>query len=413
MNTLALDHIRVADLGIITAGAATTQVLADFGADVIKVESTTYTDPFRQWTQVAAKSNGPADLNASPPFQSVNRNKRGVGIDLKHARGREAFLRLVSVSDVVVENFRRGVLERLGLGFDELRAVKPDIVLVSLTSQGLTGPESGYISFGSTLDALGGLMSVTGYDAQTPRWSGTNVNYPDQLVSFLAPGVILAALRQRDLTGEAIHVDFSQRESVTSVIGESVLGYTTTGEVARPRGNRDPVAAPQGVYPCQGEEQWLALSVPGDEQWTELCRVLDLPTLAEDDQLRTASGRQSAHDVLDKQIAAATARRNKHDLAARLQEAGIAASPVLDAGEVLDSPQLGALGFFQDAAPGGFPAHRQRGFAAELQDTPGTVRRPAPRLGEHTRDVLSALLGYSDQEIAELADTGAISLDEH
>ncbi|MFC8435136.1 CaiB/BaiF CoA transferase family protein [Streptomyces sp. NPDC057253] len=413
MNALALDHIRVADLGIITAGAATTQALADFGADVIKVESTTYADPFRQWTQVAAKGNGPADLNSSPPFQTVNRNKRGVGIDLKNSRGREAFLRLVSVSDVVVENFRRGVMERLGLGFEELRAVKPDIVLVSLTSQGLTGPESGYISFGSTLDALGGLMSVTGYDADTPRWSGTNVNYPDQLVSFLAPGVILAALRQRDLTGEAIHVDFSQRESVTALIGESVLDYTDTGEIARPHGNRDAVAAPQGVYPCQGEEQWIALSVAGDEQWAALCRVLDLPALATDEQLATASGRRAAHDLLDKQIAAATVGHDKRELAARLQEAGVAASPVLDAGEVLDSPQLAALGFLQDAAPGGFPAHRQRGFVAELGDTPGTVRQPAPRLGEHTRDVLSALLGYSDEEIADLAEAGAITFDDH
>jgi crotonobetainyl-CoA:carnitine CoA-transferase CaiB-like acyl-CoA transferase len=411
MNNLALDHIRVADLGIITAGAATTQMLADFGADVIKVESSTYADPFRQWTQVAVKQDGPPDLNSSPPFQTVNRNKRGVSIDLKKPQGREAFLRLVAVSDVVVENFRRGVMERLGLSFEDLRAVKSDIVLVSLTSQGLTGPESGYISFGSTLDALGGLMSVTGYDEKTPRWSGSNVNYPDQLVSFIAPGVILAALRQRDLTGEAIHVDLSQRESVTSVMGEAVLDYSTTGRVARPQGNRDRVRAPQGVYPCRGHEQWLALSVTDDEQWTALCRVLDLPILAGDEGLRTAPVRKAKHDAIDKQIAAATAGHDKDELAARLLQAGVPASAVLDAGEVLESPQLAALGFFQDSAPGSFPTHRQRGFAAELRATPGTIRRPAPRLGEHTREILSGLLGYSDPEIAALAEAGAITLD--
>lgn len=412
MNALALDHIRVADLGIITAGAATTQVLADFGANVIKVESSTYPDPFRQWTQVAANANGAADLNASPPFQTVNRNKRGVAINLKHPSGREAFLRLVAVSDVVVENFRRGVMERLGLGFEDLRAVKPDIVLVSLTSQALSGPESDFISFGSTLDALGGLMSVTGYDETNPRWSGTNVNYPDQLVSFLAPGVILAALRRRDATGEAVHVDFSQRESVTSLLGEYVLEYTKTGVVSRPQGNRDSVAAPQGVYPCAGEEQWLALSVADDEQWSSLCAVLDLPALAEDERLRTADGRRAMHDELDAQIAAATKGADKNRLAARLQAVGVSASPVLDAREVLEDPQLAALDFFQDAAPGGFPSHRQRGFAAHLDVTPGTLRHPAPRLGEHTREVLGRLLGYSEDQIEQLAESGAITLDE-
>jgi crotonobetainyl-CoA:carnitine CoA-transferase CaiB-like acyl-CoA transferase len=403
----ALAHLKVLDLGIITAGAATSQILADLGADVIKIEAASRPDPFRRWTQVASSASGQDDLNASPPFQTVNRNKRSVALDLKHPEGRKLFLEMVAHADIVLENFSRGVLDRLGIGFKDLRKAKPDIILASLSSQGDEGPEAGYKSFGSTLDALGGLMSLTGYDADTPRWSGSNVNYPDQTVSFVAPGAILAAVRERDRSGEAIHVMLSQREVVSFLIGE----YFVDADEVEPRipvGNQVEDFAPQGCYPCAGAERWIALSVMGDAQWEALREVLDLGAASADLRFATAEGRRANAADLDLLIAAATKEWDRDELIACVVERGIAASAVLYADEILEDPQLQALDFFQEVESASFPTHRQRGFCARFEATPGRVRCAAPRLGEHSREVLQELLGIGDAEVDRLTACGAL-----
>jgi crotonobetainyl-CoA:carnitine CoA-transferase CaiB-like acyl-CoA transferase len=403
----ALAHLRVLDLGIITAGAASSQILADLGADVIKIEAASRPDPFRRWTQVASSASGQDDLNASPPFQTVNRNKRSVALDLKHPEGRKLFLEMVAHADIVLENFSRGVLDRLGIGFKDLREAKPDIILASLSSQGDEGPEAGYKSFGSTLDALGGLMSLTGYDADTPRWSGSNVNYPDQTVSFVAPGAILAAVRERDRSGEAIHVMLSQREVVSFLIGE----YFVDADEVEPRipvGNQVEDFAPQGCYPCAGAERWIALSVAGDDQWDALREVVDLGAASGDQRFATAEGRHANAADLYAVITAATKEWDRDELVACLVERGIAASGVLYADEILKNPQLQALDFFQEVASASFPTHRQRGFCARFETTPGRVRYAAPRLGEHSRQILRELLNIDDAEVDRLTACGAL-----
>jgi crotonobetainyl-CoA:carnitine CoA-transferase CaiB-like acyl-CoA transferase len=405
-NTGALAGLRVLDLGIITAGAATSQVLADFGAEVIKVESTTYTDPFRNWSQIAG--GGSADPNNSPPFATVNRGKRGIAIDLKSPAGHALFLRLVAISDVVVENFRRGVLERLGIGFEVLKKANPQIVLASLSSQGSVGPEAGYASFGSTLEAIGGLMAITGYaDGAAPVWSGNNVNYPDQLVSVVSPGLILVALRARNRTGQAIHLDAPQREAVTAGIGEVVVEHSLTGQVAAPLGARHERFVPQGVYQTAGEDQWIATTVTDDAQWQHAVKVLTLPSWCAD--LTSAAARRGRADDIDAAFAAAVRNLKADDVAAKLQAVGVPASAVYRPREVLDHPQLAALGF-----PVEVNGDRivQRGFVARLDGTPGRVKARAPRLGEHTRDVLTELLGLTDNEITALADSGAVFADQ-
>lgn len=397
MNPDALSGIRVVDLGMITAGAATSQVLADFGADVIKVESPTRPDPFRNWNQIARDADD--DPDNSPPFHAVNRNKRGIGLDLKNPAARKVFLDLVAKSDIVVENFRRGVMEGLGLSFDELRLVNPLIVLLSLGSQGESGPESRYVSFGSTLEAVGGSMSITGYDSAHPVWTGNNVNFPDQLVSIAAPGAVLAALIARDRTGEGVHVDFSQRESVTSVLGEALVEYQLTGEVPAPRGNDARGVFLQGVYAAEGVDSWLALTLHDAEQWKDAAQILDIP----DDQvaeLATGRARWRHHAVAD-----AVVNRNASELAVRLQRGRIAASQVMSAKELLEDEQLESLDFFV-VAPG--RSEKQRGYFARLSDTPGKAVRAAPSLGEHTVEVLSGLLGYSREEIDRLLEDGGV-----
>ncbi|MGW0177210.1 CaiB/BaiF CoA transferase family protein [Rhodococcus sp. NPDC003322] len=401
----ALTGLRVLDLGIITAGAATSQVLADFGADVIKIESTTYLDPFRNWSQIAG--GGSSDINASPPFASTNRGKRSVSIDLKTGMGRSVFLDLVATSDIVVENFRRGVLERLGIGFDTLREANPRIVLISLSSQGGDGPEAGYVSFGSTLEAIGGAMALTGYGDDTPPvWTGNNVNFPDQLVSVSSPGLVLAALRARNATGQAIHVDAPQREAVTAGVGDTIVEYSLTGRVVGPRGNRHERFAPQGVYPAGAGNEWIAISVQDDVQWKALCTILNLVAIADD--FGSVEARHRRHDEIDAAITAVTLGQPAEELAEELQRHGIPATPVLRPREVLVHPQLRALDF-PVVVPGDEIV--QRGFVARLDAMPGAVRRRAPRLGEHTREVLSEVLGIDQEGLAELRAVGAIHWD--
>lgn len=410
IDTRPLTGLTVLDLGIITAGAATSQVFADFGAEVIKVESLNYFDPFRRWTQVSgAEVEGtgqPDDFNASPPFASVNRGKQGIAIDLKTDAGRQIFLDLVPRADIVVENFRRGVLERLGIGFDVLKTVNPRIILLSLSSQGLSGPEAGYISFGSPLEALGGTMAITGYGPdQGPVWSGNNVNYPDQLVSYLAPGFALAALRARDTTGQGIHVDAAQREAVTSVVGETILEHSVTGAIPKPMGNRHSQFAPQGVYACTGNDEWVAISIQSDHQWKLLTAIPGLEMLRDDPALDDAAGRHAAHDHIDEVLTRFTRSGDRHVLAEQLQTRGIPATAVQRPSEVLRHPQLQALGFHTTIDSEDIV---QRGFLARLLPDGGRVSRRAPRLGEHTAAVLRDRLGYDNSRIEELHSSQAI-----
>jgi crotonobetainyl-CoA:carnitine CoA-transferase CaiB-like acyl-CoA transferase len=374
---------------------------------VIKVEATQYPDPFRNWGALA-----PPDLaapwNASPTFNAVNRNKYGITLDLKHPLGQQAFLRLVAQSDVVAENFRRGVMDRLGLTYAALRQVRPDLVMVSLSSQGATGPEAGYGSFGSTLDALSGLMSITGYGPAAPIWSSNEVNYPDQVVSMFGAAAMLMGLRHRRRTGQGTYIDLSQRELVTSMLGEVVLDYTVNGRVAQPRANRDPAMVPHDVYRCRGEDAWLAIAVRDDAQWAALCRVIERPELVEDDRYATLAGRQTRQAEVQTIIAAWAARSEKRPAMEALQRAGVSAAAVLDGRELLDDPHLAERGFYQtvDHPVGG--KQRQRSWPFRLEGTPAEIRRPAPCLGEHNQQILGGLLGYSDSEIQALAEAGVI-----
>jgi crotonobetainyl-CoA:carnitine CoA-transferase CaiB-like acyl-CoA transferase len=387
-RTRALEGVRVLDLGTITAGAATSVVLADFGADVLKVEWPGQPDPFRAWTQITSAQT--ADVNASPPFHTVNRNKRGVGVNLKSPEGREVLLRLAATVDIVVENFRQGVLDRLGIGFEELRRVNPRVILLSLTSQGTSGAVARYGSFGSTLDALGGLMSITGYGPEEPTWSSNNVNYPDQLVSFFAPGVALAALRQMRQTGEAIWVDFSQRESVTFSLGEAFATYSRTGTAPVPQGNRE-TGRTQGVYLSAHDDRWVAVSA--------------LAGTPADERLRVLVGASSDGDA-DAAIQRWVSVRTPDQAEGELRAAGIAASVVRNDAEVMADEQLAALDFFQ-------PVHSvlgstlHRGFTARLSQTPGRIESAAPDLGGDTIDVLRSA-GYADEKITALQSANAI-----
>lgn len=389
-----LDGLRVADLSIVTAGAGATQVLGDFGADVIKIEGIERPDLFRRWHGETADD----DL-ASPPFRTVNRNKRGLAVDLKTLAGREVVHRLVATSDVVVENFRRGVVERLGLGFDDLIAIRPDLVLVSLSSQGATGPNAGYTSFGSTLDALGGLMSLTGYDRNTPLWSSNKVNYPDQVVSLLAPALVLAGVLAARRSGQGQWIDLSQREVVTSLIGEWILMRSRGAGDPEPTANCGPGTV-EWCTPCAGDDEWVAISLVAERDYARCARVIGHRLPNSDGTGRHADLREAA--------AQWSRQRTRHEVFRALQEAGVAAAPVVRGVELHDDPYFTATEWFRSVPLPGGGEERQRGWPVRFTvGGPQEVSRTAPHVGEQTVEVLTEL-GYDDRDVARLLTDGTV-----
>ncbi len=399
--TAMLKGLKIADLSIVTAGAASTQVLADFGADVIKIESETRPDLYRMGFRGDQDS---ADDIAYPLFRVANRNKRGLSVNLKTDKGLEIAKRIIAQSDVVVENFRRGALERLGLGFAELVAIKQDIVLVSISSQGATGPDRGYGSFGTTLDSLGGVQSISGYDENTPTWSSGRVNYPDQTANSLAPGLILAAVLASHADGQPRWVDFSQRETVTTLLGDWVLKASIDHATPTPMGNSYP-GEDAWVSSCADDDSWIAVSLKAEQERESLAAFLDVrldpatDAAAQADRLRTATDRW-----------AASVRR---DVAAKLlRDAGVPAAPVRSGEELLDDRYFQERGWWKSVEKSDGGLEQQRGFAVDFgPHSPGEVRRRAPHVGEHTREVLEEA-GYSNEQISAFFAEGIVSAPE-
>jgi crotonobetainyl-CoA:carnitine CoA-transferase CaiB-like acyl-CoA transferase len=406
----ALTGIRIADFGTITAGANASQILADLGADVVKVESASRPDTFRAWQSTARRpptsEDAPNDdpWNRAHTFNMVNRNKRGICLDLKHPRGHDLAMRLVSISDGLVENYRHGVMDRLHVGYADVSAVNPAISMISIGSQGCSGPEATYGSYGSTLDALSGLMSITGYpDTPRPYWSSEEINYPDQVASTFSAGLLMAAIRQRNRTGRGCFVDLSQRELVTTLIGEQVLSYTAGRGAPGPVGNSRPGLAPNDCYRCSGDDAWVAISVASDQEWQRLCESIGRAELGTDPRFHTEADRQAHAQDLRTALEEWTSRRTKRDAMEALQRSKIRAGAVLTGAEMLQDPQLRARGYYQQVE------HRRAGNQSlrvapyHLSETPPTIRKAAPCLGEDTDEVLRDLLGQTHGDLRELA----------
>jgi crotonobetainyl-CoA:carnitine CoA-transferase CaiB-like acyl-CoA transferase len=368
-----LEGCRVLDLGIITAGAATSALLADLGAEVIKLESPSYRDPFRVWT--SPPPGGGKEL--APFFRFTNRGKRGISLDLKQPGGRAAFLRLAAASDVVVENFRRGVLDRLGIGYAALQAANPRIILASISSQGETGPMAEYVSFGSTLEAVGGLASLTGYADGPPVLSGKEVNLPDQNIAIFAAGMIATAWLARRQGGGGVHLDLAQRELTSFMIGEAFAAPAMTRQ-----GNAEPAYAVQECVRT-ADGRWLALSV-------------DRALVGDLDRLIDGAGDRAAA------LAAWAASLSVEDAVQALNARGIAAAPVLDgAGMLAARGRLWSRAIAVDQHFGPL-----KGFPFQLDGAPLHIAADAPDIGADTAAVLAEVGGYSADEIATLLASG-------
>lgn len=308
-------------------------------------------------------------------------------------RGKELLLQLAAKCDVLVENYRASVMDRLGLGYETISQVNPQLIYVKISSQGATGPEKDYGSLGSTLEQTAGLASITGYADGVPLM--TNETFPDPVVGMLAVGALMAALRQRRQTGRGTLIDLARRE-------------VTTAMVPGPMGNRHPHMAPQGVYPCLGEDMWVSISVANDTQRQNLCRAIGQPQLALDARYATLLARHEHANDIDAILSAWTRERDHYDVMHLLQAHGVPAGAVLKGGETITDSHLHAREFWDEVNHPESGPYQQVTTPWKLSKSPRRTTTPAPSLGAHNTYVLGDILGLSESEIAMLAKEGTI-----
>ncbi len=406
----ALQGVRVLDLTWVLAGPYATKILADHGADVIKVESRHRPDPTRfsgSMHLTAGGGDGPPDPDRSGYFNNFNRNKRGIVLNLRTPEGLALLARLVPHCDVIVENFSAGLLERWGLGFDELRALRPDVILVRMAGMGQTGPWRDRVTYADALAAAAGITAETGSTAEDPV--GVAFGLGDMVAAVHAVAGTLEALDHRDRTGEGREIDLSQLEAMASHTGTALLEYEAGIPSLSYDGNRHPRMAPHGAYPCEGEDRWVAIATAGDDQWRSLCAVIGRRELADDARFATLPDRKANEDELDAVVGEWSRGRSHVEAAEMLQAAGVAAAPVEDGRDLVDGDEhLRARGFYVSLDHPAAGPMLHEGVAVRLAATPGGVFRPAPLLGEHTAEVLTELLGMSQPELDELAAAGVL-----
>ena len=400
MTGLPLRGVRVVDFTWHGAGPYTTKMLADHGAEVIRIETSKRLDSLRNLPPFKDKIEG---VNRSGYFSDRNSNKRDIVLNLKHPASRGIALRLIEQSDVVANNFTPGTLAELGLGYEDACAVKPDIIYIEMAMQGAYGPDSGQVGFGLTVSALTGLHHLTAAPGKAPI--GTGTNYPDHVSAPChATFAILAALRHRRRTGQGQYIDLAQTETMISLLGPAVLDWTVNGRNQMPQGNRDDEAAPHGVYPCAGEDRWIAISAATDAQWQGLAAELGLESLTSDPRFATLVERHRNHDALDAEIAARTRDRDAYKLMKQLQRRGVPAGVAQTAQDLVEhDPQLKLRGHFArlDHPEMGPTVYNTPPFRLSGVEEP-IMRTPAPLLGQHTREVCNELLGMKSDEVDKL-----------
>lgn len=408
---LPLEGYRAIDFGWVYAGPILGQLLADYGAEVIKIETQARLDASRRGRPIISPhvERGDAGLEPDriPMFHGLNRNKLGVTVDLTRSEGREVALKLVAQADVVLENFAPGVMGRLGLDYGILRRRKPDLVMVSLSSAGQYGPMKDVRTYAPGVTALAGLDSLAGYAGEDPV-SVTNLFFGDPnggLFGFLG---VMAALHHREQTGESQYIDLSQTEAVAAHLGEAVMDYTMNRRVQRSQGSHRPIMTFQGNYPCQGEDSWVSIAVKTDEEWRAFCQVMGNPDWTAEPRFADRFSRQRHRDALDRLVAEWTRTRDAYEVTEALQRAGVAAMPVLNIATQYADPHYQERGTYVTCPHPMVGDEPLPGLPWRLSETPGEVRRHAPLLGEHNDHVFQGLLGLEREEVRRLAEASVI-----
>ena len=405
MTSLPLSGIRVLDSTYVFALPYAGGLLADMGAEVIKIEGPRRPDTTRSGGFSGAYPEnelGDDWWNRPSTYNLLHRGKQSLTLDMTDPKGRELFMELVKVSDIVMENFTPRVMRGWGLDYPNLRKIKPDIILVSNTGYGHgDGPYANYPAQATTQEGTHGHCWVTGYPGEGPSKAGASfVDFLSTWTSLFAMG---AALRYRNQTGQGQWIDISMYQAGVMFLSEYIMDAQVNGREGERIGNRHPQRAPQGCYPAAGEDQWITLSVANEDEWQALCLLMGQDDLAIDPRFAALAARRDNHDALDQLIGAWTSRSDKYDLMHRLQGAGIAAGPVLTGKDVHFDPHYESRGFLERVT---FPTERKIGTRPfmgrpyKFSKSPLKIQGPAPAYGQHNQPVLQDLLGIS-QEVYE------------
>ena len=409
MAKLSLENIRIVSLGIAWAVPRAVTMLADLGAEVIKVESIQFMDVGRGKAKAGLKmgaypDGNPGDrpYNRRGVIHMVNRNNFGITLDLTRPVGRDIIKKLVKISDIVASGFPPSTMEKLGINYNVLKKVKPDIIMLSMPAYGSTGPESNYTAWGVSQEQMAGFTELTGYigENETPMRSG--IDYGDPTAGAMAAGFLLAALYYRLKTGKGQFIDISQCEATSMLIGEIIMDYTMNKRLWSRMGNRHHTIAPQGCYRCAGEDRWVVISVCSDEQWQAFCYAIGDPPWTKQEIFSDILSRWRNHDELDRLISDWTKDKSHYEVMDIMQRAGVPAGAVLNAQERRENLHLNERGFFLKGTHPDVGTHFYQGPPMKLSKTPITIRRLAPSLGEHNEYVLHHLLGFSKGKIAKL-----------
>lgn len=396
-----LDGIRVLELGVLLAGPFAGRMLADFGAEVIKVEEPTRGDPMREWGQLRH--------DGRPLWWPVqSRNKKLVTLDLRREAGRDLCLRLASTCDVLIENFRPGTLERWGLGPDELWGRNPGLVIARVSGYGQTGPYAERAGFAAAGEAMGGLRHINGYPGQAPPRTGISLG--DSLAAMFAVQGVLMALYRRDAAGDRCGqvVDASIMESCFALLESTVPEYGKLGHVRQPSGTSLANIAPSNVYRSR-DGKWVVIGANAENLWQRLCRVIGRPELVEDERFHTHWARGQNMAALDDIIQAWVGERDAAEIDRVLNESGIVCGPVYTIADIFGDPQYRAREMLVPMEDPELGELVTPGVVPKLSRTPGAARWTGSwRLGEHNREVYGELLGMGDAELEALASEGVI-----
>jgi len=391
-NQPVLHNIRVLDFTRVLAGPYATRILADFGAEVIKVQP--------------VMASGVESRFDRAYYDTWNRNKQGITLDLDSPRGVALAKRLAAVSDVVVENFTPRVMANLGLDYDALKKTKPDIIMLSMSVMGQTGPWCNYTGFGPTVQAFSGMTQLTSFPGKPP--AGLGFSYADHVAGLVAALALLGALEYRRRTGEGQHIDLSEVEAMSALLGDAIMEYTAGVKEVSSAGNSSSQAAPHNVYRCRGDDRWCAIAVFTDEEWQGFRSALGNPHWAENAKFATLSGRLQNAGELDRMISQWTEARTAEEAMTALQSHGVAAGVVQDASDIARNPQLRAREFFVELEHPGQGKTISDAVPIGLSQTPAGYRHSAPAQGQDNSDVYGKLLGISDEELAGLHKDGII-----
>jgi crotonobetainyl-CoA:carnitine CoA-transferase CaiB-like acyl-CoA transferase len=426
-HRLPLEGIRIAAVTVVWAGPHVTQLLAEWGAEVIRVEPMNRVQPYSRLSlqrqslevqQIQAQAGvtysltpdldpGPDPWNRGAAFNAHARNKKAITADITSPEGRETFLKLIEVSDVMIENNVPITIEKAGITYEEIRKRNPQIIMLRMPAFGLSGPYKNFRGFGTHVEGMIGHHLLRSYEDLSPEHTGDAFT-ADAIAGVLGAFAVTSALRYRDRTGKGQQIEMPLAEAFLPILGEWILDYTLNGRISASQGNRHRSRSPHGAYPCAGDDQWIAIDVGTNKEFTALTGLLEAAALASDDRFSSNESRHEHRHELDTALGEYTRSWDKFELFHALQAARVIAGPVMSELDALASPQLEAREWFNELTQQGVGTHKHPGILFKMDDTPNRLRTPPPLLGEHNEEIYLDLLGYTRETYEALIAKGLV-----